>query len=94
MAEEENTPSSTLGMIDKAFDKFSSYLSDRISAFVAFLFLLITIGAFYGYLIVPRFPELSFYLLIAPIALALIAYYNRTFASILFVGLLFFVFFI
>ena len=94
MAEEAKTSSPILGKVDKVFDKFSSYLSARISAFVAFLFILIAVGTFYGYFIIPRFQEFSLYLLIAPVALAMIAYYNRTFASILFVGLLFSVFII
>ncbi len=88
-AKEEAKPiAKALGTIDKAFDKFSSYLSDRISTFVAFLFVLIAVGAFYGYLVVPRFPEISIYLLLTPLGLALVAYYNRTFATILFAGLL------
>jgi hypothetical protein len=77
-----------LGRVDCIFDRFSSYLSDRISTFVAFLFVLIALGGFYGYFIVPRFPEFSIYLLIAPLGIALIAYYNRTFATIMFVAVL------
>ena len=94
MAGEAKSSSVILGKIDTVFDKFSSYLSARISAFVAFLFILIAAGTFYGYFIIPRFQELSLYLLLAPVVLAMIAYYNRTFASILFVGLLFSVFII
>ena len=91
MAEEAKPSSPIMGKVDKVFDKFSSYLNARISVFVAFLFMLIALGTFYGYFIIPRFQELSLYLLIAPVVLAIIAYYNRTFASILFIGLLFFV---
>ncbi|MAG21892.1 MAG: hypothetical protein CL943_01120 [Candidatus Diapherotrites archaeon] len=92
MGNEEKAEASPklFGTVDTAFDKFSSYLSDRISTFVAFLFLLISLGSFYGYYIVPRFPQFDIYLLLTPVVLALIAYYNRTFATILFV-LLFFV---
>jgi predicted PurR-regulated permease PerM len=90
----EAKPGNVLGIIDRVFDRFSSYLSERISAFVAFLFMLIALGSFYGYFIVPHFAEFAIYLLMAPVVLALIAYYNRTFASILFVLLLFFVFLI
>lgn len=89
MAEDKET---TIGAIDKAFDKFSSYLSERISVFVAFLFILIWVGAFYGYFVVTRFSELSTYLLLAPVGLALLAYYNRGFSALSFAALLLFVF--
>ena len=77
---------------DKWYNKVLSYLSDRMSAFVAFLFFLFAVGAFYGNFIVTRFPELETYLLIAPLVVGLIAYYNRAFATIAFVFLLLFVF--
>lgn len=84
----EPVPSGVLGIIDRIFDKASSYLSDRISAFVAFIFVMIALGTFYGTYFVPRFPNLEIYLLLAPLGLALIAYYNRTFATILFAAIL------
>jgi len=92
MGDDEKPVVPAFGTIDKVFDRFSSYLSERISAFVAFLFLLIFMGTIYGYVIIPRFPQFALYLLVAPLILALISYYNRTFASIMFVLLLFFVF--
>ncbi len=85
MAEEK--AEQTQGKVDQYFDKFSSWLSERIAAFVAFLFFLFAAGAFYGTFIVSRFPEYGFYLLAAPIVLALIAYYNRTLATFLLAGL-------
>ena len=91
MAEAEDAAKAVgggLGTVDRIFDRVSSYLSDRISTFVAFLFLLVALGTFYGYLIVPRFPEFSIYLLIAPLIIALISYYNRTFATIMFFAVL------
>lgn len=87
MAEEK--PEEVLGRVDKYFDRISSWLSQRISAFVAFLFLLFAAGAFYGAFLVPVFSEFSAYLLAAPIVFALIAYYNRTAAIVLFVALIF-----
>lgn len=92
MAEEKKAPSGKNGTVDRAFDKLLGYLSHQISSFVSFLFLLIALGGFYGYFIIARYEHLAVYLLIAPLALALIAYYNRTFATIIFVMLLFFVF--
>jgi hypothetical protein len=85
MAEEKAEPKA--GRVDRYFDRFSSWLSERIAAFVAFLFLLFAAGAFYGTFIVSRFPEYGFYLLAAPIVLALIAYYNRTLATVLLAAL-------
>jgi hypothetical protein len=77
-----------LGRTDKYFSRISEWLSARISAFVAFLFLLFGAGALYATFIIPRLPEFGPYLLAAPFVLALIAYYNRTAATILFAGLL------
>ena len=91
MAEDGSTePASNgkIGRVDRAFERVSSYLSDRISAFVAFIFVMIALGTFYGIYFVPRFPNLEIYLLLAPLGLALVAYYNRTFATILFAAIL------
>jgi len=77
-----------LGRTDRYFSKISNWLSERISAFVAFLFVLFGAGALYATFIVPRLPEYGPYLLAAPFVLALIAYYNRAAATILFAGLL------
>ena len=92
MGEEKKDASIALGRIDKELDKLSSYLNDRISTFVAFMFILIAAGSFYGYVIIPHFQSIAIYFLMAPIVLALVSYFNRTFASIMFVGLLFIIF--
>lgn len=88
MAEEKKED--ILGRTDRYFSRISGWLSERISAFVAFLFLLFGAGAVYATFIVPRLPEFAPYLLAAPFVLALIAYYNRTAATILFAALLLF----
>ena len=88
MGEESAEITKSLGRVDNYFDKISSWLSARISAFVAFLFLLFAAGAFYGTFVVAKFPSMSIYLLGAPIVLALVAYYNRTAATVLFAGLI------
>jgi len=84
----EDKKEDVLGRADKYFSRVSSWLSERISAFVAFLFLLFGAGALYATFVIPRLPEYTPYLLAAPFVLALIAYYNRTAATILFAGLL------
>jgi len=86
MAEEKEA--SVLGRADTYFSRISTWLSARIAAFVAFLFLLFGAGAIYGAFIVPRMAEYSPYLLAAPFALALIAYYSRGAATIMFAGLI------
>ena len=85
MAEEK--AEKAIGRVDSYFDRASSWLSERIAAFVAFLFLLFGAGAVYGAVVVPRFPEYEFCLLAAPVGLALVAYYNRGAATLLFAGL-------
>jgi low affinity Fe/Cu permease len=75
------------GEADRLFGKLSGWLGRKISTFVAFLFLLFAAGAFYGSLIVPRAGQWGALLLIAPLALALVAYYNRGVAVILFMGI-------
>lgn len=77
-----------LGLADRYFARMSGWLGQRISAFVAFLFVLFTAGAMYGALVVPHFPQFGTWFLVAPLLLALIAYYNRTAATILFAGLI------
>jgi len=86
MAEEKKED--VLGRADRYFSRISDWLSARISAFVAFLFVLFGAGALYATFIVPIQPEYGPYLLAAPFVLALIAYYNRAAAAILFAGLL------
>jgi len=72
---------------DQYFGKMFAWLSERIAAFVAFLFLLFAAGAGYGAIIITKFADVSAWLLLAPIGIAVIAYYNRGVASVLFAGL-------
>ncbi len=78
------------GKTDHYFGKLSSWLGTRISAFVAFLFLLFGTGAIFGAIIVPKFSHFGGYLLLAPIGLAVVAYYNRVIATVLFAGIVLF----
>ena len=80
------------GWVENRFVGISNYLGAQISRFVAFLFLLFAVGAFFGAFVYTRFPEIGVYLIIAPAVLGLIAYYNRVAALVLFV--FFFIFFI
>ncbi len=92
MAEANAEAASGLQGTDKWYNKLAAYLSSKISAFVAFLFFLFAAGAFYGTYVVARLPHFEIYLLLAPLALGLLAYYSRGFATVAFIFLLLFVF--
>ncbi|MDD5147949.1 MAG: hypothetical protein PHH08_00620 [Candidatus ainarchaeum sp.] len=83
-------PGGITGWIEKRFTGMASYLGAQISRFVAFLFLLFALGAFFGAFVYTRFPHVAIYFIIAPAVLGLIAYYNRTAAVILFIAFLVF----
>ena len=73
---------------DSFFTTLSGKVEGNVSAFVAFLFIIIAIGVFIGHIVTIRAPEQIYIALLVPLVLALIAYYNRAIASFLFVALL------
>jgi len=81
----EGKPGSTA---DKFFSSIGNYITAGISRFVAFLFILISLGAFYGFLVSSRQGDAGVFLLIAPAIAGLIAYYNRAFASAILIVLI------
>lgn len=70
---------------DPFFTQVSNYVTGKIAAFVAFLFVLILLGELYA-LVVLGVPirQADTALLIAPAIIGLIAYYNRDVAIALF----------
>lgn len=88
MTEEKETSSSNQGTVDKWFGKLFDNLGKAISSFIAFLFILFTLGAVYGYIVFTRLPNLAPLLIATPAVIGLIAYYNRNFALVLFVALI------
>ncbi|MDD5162987.1 MAG: hypothetical protein PHD95_02150 [Candidatus ainarchaeum sp.] len=92
MADKPEPKEDALNWVERRFSGLADYLSAQISTFVAFLFLLFALGAFFGAFVYTKFPEIAIYFIIAPAVLGLIAYYNRTVAVILFA--VFIVFFI
>jgi len=74
--------------VDSFFTKISGKIEGNVSAFVAFLFIIITMGIYLGHIVTLRAPEQIYLALLVPLVLALIAYYNRTIATALFVLLL------
>ncbi len=73
--------------MDGFFEKIENYITSGISTFVAFLFVLISVGAFYGFLVAKHQADVAVYFLIAPAIVGLIAYYNRAFAVAIFIVL-------
>ena len=70
---------------DNFFIDIGNYILDHIQRFVAFLFFLVAIGAFYGFFITTMEASLQPFLLIAPLLVGLLAYYNRAFALFAFI---------
>ena len=65
---------------DDFFKKIETRITEKISTFVAFLFFLITLGTFFGFMVASKHGEYQQWLLILPAVAGLFAYYNRAFA--------------
>ncbi len=78
-------------MVDRLFKRLIDYVSEGIARLIAFILIVVTIGALIGWVIAQR--HAPFILVFAPAALGIIAYYERDIAILLFVGLLLFVVF-
>jgi hypothetical protein len=76
------------GHVDNIFTKISGFIGGTVQRFAAFLFILIAFGALYGAFAVTIDPLLLF----IPGLLAMLAYYNRTFATIALIGFILFIF--
>ena len=85
------TKSSPVPRMDNWFMKIQDYITEGISRFVGFLFLLVTIGAVYGFLVAQKSGNQTLFI-IAPAVIALIAYYNRAFAIGIFILLVILIF--
>ena len=62
----------------------SGYVGEKAGAFAAFLFLILAIGIFIGYMVMARWPDMILYAIIAPVVIGLAAYFNRALAVLLF----------
>jgi hypothetical protein len=78
---------------DPWFEKIQGYVTAKIGAFVAFLFFLVAMGAGIALFIIERWPEAAPMAVIVPALAGIVAYYNRTFALVMFVLLVVGVFF-
>lgn len=71
--------------VDKWFGDLQKRLDKTISSFVAFLFILISLGAMFGVFVATRYPNYSIWAILGPAIIALTAYYNRAFALAVFI---------
>jgi hypothetical protein len=70
--------------VDSWFEKIEKYVTAKIGAFVAFLFLLYAAGALTAIVIMTKYPQQVFLVALIPAAAGVLAYYNRAFATIAF----------
>lgn len=73
-------------MADRFLGRIFEYISDGIGKLIAFILIMITVGALIGYYISYR--HWDFLLVFVPAGLGIIAYYERDIAIILFAALL------
>ncbi len=74
--------------IDLWYGKIQKKVNGTISEFVAFFFFVIALGSFITIIIVTQWPQHAFWVVLAPALAGLISYYNRTFATIVFLAIL------
>lgn len=81
-----------MGNLDKKIDGIYSKIQKRvtgtISEFVAFFFFIIALGSLITIYIVNQFPQHAFWVVLTPALAGIIAYYNRAFATIIFLGMI------
>ncbi|GEM_PF-2014553 len=86
---------STVSRMDPVFENIQKYVTGTISTFVAFLFLLIALGAFYALAVTgTRLNSENMLLVLAPAIVGLIAYSSRDIAMIMFFFFVFGLFFL
>ena len=76
------------GKVDSWFGKIENYVTGVIGAFVAFLFLIFAGGAAFPLFVAESLPEKAFLVVLIPAASGILAYYNRTYAILVFIVLI------
>ena len=76
-------------VVDKIFGRVMDYIGEKIAKLVAFMLLIITIGAIFGFYVAQKSGNPLF--LLIPACLGIVAYYERDIATLIFVGILLFV---
>ncbi|MCD6434112.1 MAG: hypothetical protein J7L14_00695 [Candidatus Diapherotrites archaeon] len=85
MAEEKSEKQDALPKFDTLYSKIANYVSAKVGNFVAFLFFIFTLGVVFGAVVVQAHPGIVYYAILFPAILGLVAYYNRAFATGLFI---------
>ena len=80
--------------IENWYVKIEKYITSRIGVFVAFMFLLFALGAYTAMIVTMKWPNQAWLVVAIPAIAGIIAYYNRTFATIAFVILILLIFFL
>ena len=80
--------------VDKWFGKLQKKASDTVPHFVAFLFFVLAVGAFIGIMVTHNYPAQAMLAVLFPALAGALAYYNRSFAALVFVLMIIFVFII
>jgi len=78
--------------LDGYFAKIQKKAADTLPHFVAFLFFILAIGAFIGVAVSQSYPNQAMLAIILPALAGALAYYNRAFATAVFVLMIIFVF--
>lgn len=78
--------------LDSWFGKIQKTASDTIPHFVAFLFFMLAIGAFIGIMIAQNYPNQAMLAVLLPALAGALAYYNRAFATAVFLLIIIIVF--
>ncbi len=73
---------------DKWFGKLQKRVTGTISSFVAYFFFMIALGSFITVIVINQWPQHTFWIVIAPLAAGVLAYYNRAFATAMFLLIL------
>jgi len=78
--------------IDSWYAKIQKKIGTGISNFVAFLFFIMAIGAWIGIMTFYHYPNQALLAVIIPALAGAIAYYNRSFATVVFLLLVIIIF--
>ncbi|HPM86032.1 MAG: hypothetical protein PHY04_00395 [Candidatus ainarchaeum sp.] len=78
--------------LDSWFGKIQKAASDTIPHFVAFLFFILAIGAFIGIIVAQNYPNQAMLAVLLPALAGALAYYNRAFATAVFLIMMIIIF--
>jgi hypothetical protein len=78
--------------LDKWFGQIQKKANDTIPHFVAFFFFVMTIGAFIGIVVAQHYPGQAMLAILLPALAGAVAYYNRAFATAIFVLMILLIF--